>query len=188
MDRNGLESQKIKILIQGPPVILVGDKLTTLSRKLPRTLLYYLAAQSQPVSRQEICGLFWPDVSEEKARKNLREALSRIRTELGEADPFYTVDDQIILDDSLVYTDKREFDRIITPLLSNAVMNFNSSLPESILLQLKRAMELCRTSRFLQGIELENSPGFENWKDQTNHWYTYVRLKIVERLADHYIS
>jgi hypothetical protein len=55
MERGGLETQKIKILIQGPPVILVSEKLTTISRKLPRTLLYYLAAQTQPVSRQEIC-------------------------------------------------------------------------------------------------------------------------------------
>lgn len=188
MERNGLESQKIKILIQGPPVILVGEKLTTLSRKQPRTLLYYLAAQSQPVSRQEICELFWPDISEEKARKNLREALSRIRTELGETDPFHAADDQIILDDSLVYSDKREFDRIVTPLLNHTIMDFNSSLPDSILLQLKRAMELCRTPSFLQGIQLEGSPGFENWKDQTNHRYTYIRLMIVERLVDHYIS
>lgn len=188
MERGGLETQKIKILIQGPPVILVSEKLTTISRKLPRTLLYYLAAQTQPVSRQEICELFWPDTTEEKARKNLREALSRIRTELGETDPFYTSDDQVILDDSLVYTDKREFDRIVTPLLNNSVMNFNSSLPESVLLQLKRAMELSRTPSILQGIQLEDSPGFENWRDQTNHWYAYVRLKIVERLADHYIS
>jgi len=188
MEQSDLESRKIKILILGPPVILTGEKPVTITRKLPRILLYYLAAQSQPVSRLEICEMFWPDISEEKARKSLREALSRIRSEFGEANPFHTADDQIILDESIVYSDKREFDRIIIPLMNHTVMNYKSSLPENVVLQLKHAMELCRTPSFLQGIQNNDSPGFENWKDLKDHWYTFTRLKIVDRLADHYIS
>lgn len=169
-------------------MILVNDQLVRISRKRHRALLYYLAAQAQPVSREEICGLFWPDDSEDKARKNLREALSRIRSDLDQHQAVYTVDDQITLDSSLVYSDKREFDRILLPLLNNNSMNSNSSLPDWMVLQLLKAMELCRNPQFLQGILVKDSPNYEKWVEFIDHEYGYQRLKIIDRLADHYIS
>ncbi len=183
-----METQKIKILLLGSPMILVDDQLARVSRRRHRLLLYYLASRSQPITRAEICDLFWPNVPENIARKNLREALSRIKNDLGPYDIFYSVDDQIMLNVSVVNSDLREFEEIVLPLLHSTAMNTSSSLPDWMILDLKKAMDLCRTPWFLQGVDFSGSPEFEDWKEETNHWYTYVRSRIIDRLIDHFIS
>ena len=75
-----MTTPKLNILLLGPPEILLEGKPVLIKRRLNRALLFYLAAQQYPVTRDEVCGLFWPEEPEESARKNLREALSRLRT------------------------------------------------------------------------------------------------------------
>lgn len=183
-----MDSNRIKILLLGPPIVMCGEKLVKISRKQHRGLLYYLAAQSQPVSRAEVCDLFWPNEPEGNSRKRLREALSRIKNEVGEPDMIYSIDDQLMLDYHLVFSDKREYDRIIEPLLNNAAMTSNGSLSERMVLELMEVMSLCRSAQFLQGVQLSGSPAFENWVELTNQRYEFTRLKIIDRLADHCIS
>ena len=73
----------VRILLLGPPEVIVKGKPVSIKRRLNRALLYYLAAQPHPASRSELCEKFWPHEDEEKSRKNLREALSRLRLDLG---------------------------------------------------------------------------------------------------------
>lgn len=183
-----METPNIRILLLGSPMIQVDDKLTRVSRRRHRLLIYYLAAQSQPVTRAEICELFWPNIPENTARKNLREALSRIKNDLGSYEIFHTVDDRVMLNTSVVYSDIREFEEIILPLLNSTAMNNNSSLPDWMIFDLKKAMDLCRTPWFLHGVDISGSREFENWKDETSHRYSYVHSRIIDRLVDHYIS
>lgn len=183
-----METPKIKILLLGSPMILVDDKLTRVSRRRHRLLIYYLAAQSQPVTRGEICELFWPNVTETTARKNLREALSRIKSDLGSYNIFHTVDDRIMFNSSVVYSDIVEFEEIVLPLMNSTAMNSDSSLPDWMILDLKKAMDLCRTPWFLHGVDICGPQEFEKWKEETNHWYSYIHSRIVDRLVDHFIS
>ncbi len=49
-----------------------------------RALLAFLALNRAPVDRDRLAGLFWPDRSDEAARRNLRQALYSIRTALAQ--------------------------------------------------------------------------------------------------------
>ena len=61
----------------GQPVSFGYDKL--------RALLVYLALEAaQPVRREKLAGLLWPDQSEQSAQDSLRQALSRLRQAIGD--------------------------------------------------------------------------------------------------------
>lgn len=178
----------IKILLLGPPEIYHGDQPVLIKRRLNRALLFYLAASLYPVSREQICDLFWPDEDEENARKNLREALSRIRTGVGVNQLIVSDGEQVSLNPAIVWVDYREMHHQITPLLSSSEMNSSSVLPEWMVSQMRRGMSLCRTYRFMQGVSIKGSVGFDNWLDLNNQAYSFTVLKTCDRLIDHYIS
>ena len=65
------------VLLEGRPVFFGYDKL--------RALLAYLALEAaQPVRREKLAGLLWPDQSEQSAQDSLRQALSRLRQAIGD--------------------------------------------------------------------------------------------------------
>lgn len=55
-----------------------------LSLRKAESLLAYLALKRDPVSREKLAALLWGDVPDEDARRSLRVALSKIRSEAGE--------------------------------------------------------------------------------------------------------
>ena len=179
---------KVKILMIGPTEVLVDGKPISIKRRLNRALLFYLAGQRHPVTRDEVISAFWPEETESRGRKNLREALSRLRTELGTRDLIISVDDQLSVDHELVEVDFREFDRIVTPLLGSSEISGSAILPEWMLLQMKTALEMCRSSQLLQGVRVVNAQGFENWLGLNNQAYSFARLKVIDRLIDHYLT
>lgn len=178
----------VKILLLGPPEIYINGKTVTIKRRLNRALFFYLAAQRQPVSRDELCDMFWPEESEETGRKNLRESLSRIRTGLGVNNLLITNGEQVSVNRELVKVDYLDLDTLVTPPMSSSEMNSGAALPDWMVMQLKAAMSLCRTNRFMQGLDLPNAKGFEDWLEYTNQAYHYSRIKIYDRLIDHFIS
>lgn len=182
------KEKPIKILILGPPEIYINEKPAIIKRRLNRAILFYLAAQQQPVSRDELCALFWPEETEENARKNLRESLSRIRTGLGVNNLWIKNGEQISLNRDLVNVDFIEMDGLITPLLSSSEMNGDFSLPDWMVVQLKTGMDLSRSTRLMQGLYLPDAKGFENWLEYNNQVYNSSLYKVYDRLIDHYIS
>ncbi|MBE9029493.1 NACHT domain-containing protein [filamentous cyanobacterium LEGE 11480] len=57
-----------------------------------QSLLAYIVLQTQsPQPRSQLASVFWPDVSDQKAKANLRRALSRIKKVLPQADRFLQV-------------------------------------------------------------------------------------------------
>ena len=76
----------LKIQIIGPPAVALRGQVIKIDRRENRALLFYLAGRIEPVSRAELCELFWPKDNEITAHKKLREALSRLRTSLQEPD------------------------------------------------------------------------------------------------------
>ena len=183
-----MDKPRLNILLLGPPVVTLDGKLLKINRRQHRAFLYFLAGKIQPLGRSEICEIFWPDESVEKARKNIREVLSRLRTDLGSSDYIISLNDQLALNYSLVWTDALAYQKIVTPLLSSSEMNSSSALPDWMILKFKEAIQLCRTPLFLQGLQFQKSNNFQNWLDFTDQAYDYSRTKIVERLATHYIA
>ena len=178
----------VRILLLGPPEVIVKGKPVSIKRRLNRALLYYLAAQPHPASRSELCEKFWPHEDEEKSRKNLREALSRLRLDLGIPNLIITSGDFIYLDPAMLDVDLLTYQHAIIPLLSSAEFNASGTLPDWIVQELKRTLALCRAPRLMQGINLIENPEFENWLEFNNHAYNVSMKSALDRLIDHYIS
>ena len=123
-----MESPRLRILILGSPVITWDNQPLKLSRRLLRVFLIYLASQLKPVSRSEACQLFWPKLDDSHAHKNLRELLSKLRSELPDPSILQTDNGSLFLDPSKVYVDAWEYSSIAIPLISSSEMQRESAL------------------------------------------------------------
>ena len=69
----------LRIHLLGPPEVVWADRGLPLPRRQVRALLYRLAAGPQPVPREKLSYLLWPDTPEADARRNLRGLLTHLR-------------------------------------------------------------------------------------------------------------
>lgn len=114
-----------------------------------QALLVYLAVTGQTHSRQSISGLLWGDLSDERARGNLRLALSKLRGVVG--DYVIATRHSLAFDFSLPYSlDASEFIRHCA-----APANSEPS-------QLETALDLYHAD-FLDDFHLHDAPDFETW-------------------------
>lgn len=84
---------RVQLHLLGPPEIRLDDvPVAGFASDKVRALLYYLAVERDRLHRREsLAGLLWPDYPERSARTNLSNALSNLRTAVGdrEADVAY---------------------------------------------------------------------------------------------------
>ncbi len=181
-------SASVRILLLGPPEVYVDGNPIQLKRRLNRAILFYIAAQNQPVTRDGLCEIFWPDLNEESARKKLREALSQIRSGLGVPSLFVAKENLISLDPAIAEVDVINFRKILAPLSTSSEMNIASVLPEWLVLQLKQLLLMCRTLQFMQGVELRELKSFESWLEFNRQLIQYSMIRILDQLINHFIS
>ena len=134
------------IRLLGPVQVLLDDRPVALKRRKSRALLYYLAAQSQPVPRRQLIGLLWPDHNDQTARHNLRTTLYALRQTLGDA---LVVDDEHLGLAGPVEVDARDF----VATLTAADPNDDA---------LTRSLDAYRGD-FLEDFDLPDSPEFDDW-------------------------
>lgn len=65
---NGPASAKVRVHLLGTPTVTLGDRSLSISRRKVRVLFFRLAAASEPVPREHLSFLFWPDMREATAR------------------------------------------------------------------------------------------------------------------------
>ena len=80
----GPEEKLLSISLLGPPKVSLEGRGVRFGRKKALALLCYLAAEGKKGSRGELAELLWPQSDEQRARKDLRSTLSRLRKTLGE--------------------------------------------------------------------------------------------------------
>jgi DNA-binding SARP family transcriptional activator len=68
---------KFEVQLDGQPVALP-------LRSAQSLLAYLMLTAGTPHRREQLAGLFWPDMTDTKARHNLRQDLSRLRRVIGE--------------------------------------------------------------------------------------------------------
>lgn len=175
---------KLKIHVLGPPLILVGDTPVEIKRRVVRALLFYLACASAPVPRSTLTLLFWPDESEENARRHLRENLGKLRSDLPDPNVIITKQDQITLDPDLIYCDLKDFNNRVRSAgyISRALPG--ALLPEAVRSSLMEAIQLWRSPRFLDGASLPTTGELENWISDVGAEAEMYRKRMLERLAD----
>jgi DNA-binding SARP family transcriptional activator/tetratricopeptide (TPR) repeat protein len=67
--------------------LAVGDAVVTVSSQAARQLIGWLAATGRAQTRDRAIGALWPDLDEPRARRQLSQALWRLRTDCGGSSP-----------------------------------------------------------------------------------------------------
>jgi DNA-binding SARP family transcriptional activator len=96
----------------GPPRAECRGSALAVPRRQVRALLFRLAARLQPVSRNHLCFLLWPDVPESTARRNLSRLLPQLRSALPVPQALVTMDDHVWLDAGHMWSDTASFERL----------------------------------------------------------------------------
>ncbi len=126
-------------------------------------LLAVLAASGERGrSRDQLLGLFWPDVSQPRARHSLEQLLYAIRTSL----------------DGSVFTGVNPL-RLNAAFISSDIGDFADALARG---ELEAAVELYR-GPFLEGFYLSDEPEFEQWMDVERGGIERSYTEALERLA-----
>ncbi len=157
----------LSLSLLGPiEVCLDGEPATGFRYDKVRALLFYLAVESgRAHSRDELIGLLWPDLAEEAARANLRQALASLRGAIADrsADPPY-----LLISRENVQWNEAANARLdvadLAELLSacNRHVHRNPSHCKPCAQRLARAVKLYR-GHFMEHFFLADSAAFEEW-------------------------
>lgn len=158
-------------LLGTPEVTWQGEPLD-MPRRQVRAMLYYLAAEAQPVGRDNLCFLFWPDAGETAARHNLSRLLTLLHHALPDPGLLTTHDDRIELRRACVWSDTRALHDL------HAVWRSHGSLDA-----LRRAAGLYR-GPFLDGFCLPDSPEFDLWTSQQQMGWEQLALQVLSALVE----
>jgi non-specific serine/threonine protein kinase len=147
-----------------------------LARKQVRALLYRLAAALQPVAREQLYFLLWPDIADAAARRHLTVLLNQLRQALPSADVVHTQGDAIFLDPAQIQADTVEF----TDAMALATRRGE-------LEPVARAVDLY-TGPFLDGFSLPASAEFDAWITQERQVWERRYLDALATLVDGYAA
>lgn len=160
----------LRVVLFGPPCVTYLGAPVTVPRRRTRALLYRLASQLEPVSRDHLCFLFWPDTTDAQARRRLTLLLSQLRRALPEPDMLCTTPTQIQLDEARVWSDLRAFRACWTshPVCSADEWRAAVDLPQGTL---------------LDGISTAGMPEFDAWLQQERAWSERALLDMLASLV-----
>jgi len=191
----GFTTATLWIYLLGPPGTKWAGHPLPIPRRQVRALLYRLAARLQPVPREHLCFLFWPDTSESIARRNLSHLLTHLRRILPMPEMLVTSEDYVGLTPHLAWSDTVAFERLCAALIPHPLRPLS---PLPMLGEgrgswgewgegLQQAVDLYR-GPFLAGFSLSISPEFEAWATQERHIWEHKYLKVLEALIEEWTA
>jgi DNA-binding SARP family transcriptional activator len=177
---------ELKILLLGTPEVFWDGKPVEIRRRIPRKILYYLAAHEYPIGRSEFLPLFWPELDESSARASLRDNLSKLRVALPDPSLLLTDITKISLDYERLKVDLIEFQKIIdlsgrTPWQTP----IDKPLPAELYPELSRAVSLWRSPHFMAGVTLPDNREYEEWVTNVEKQTQLSLIHVLERLSHH---
>ena len=178
---------ELQINLLGPPEIRWEGQLLNVKRRIPRTMLLYLASHENFVGRGTLLTTFWVDAPADFARRRLREALSRIRAAIPDPTVLTLYSDLVGLDPTKIHVDQRRFLNLLNSINNQPwTVPLDNPLPQPLFQTINRAASLWRGSQFMEGFDLPDSRPIEDWLRQTNQQLTHLRTRLFMRLSDHY--
>lgn len=180
---------ELQINLLGSPEIRWDQQLLNVNRRVPRTILFYLASSGNLVGREKLLSLFWEDTTSTKARSRLRGALSRLRHEIPDPDMLVIHNDLVGLENDRVFVDQQEFLELHDSFGNQPwLISTEESIPENIIQPMIQAAKLWRGSEFMEGVDLPDARPLESWYQQTNLHLTHLRTRLCTRISDHYLA
>lgn len=165
-------SPTLRIYLLGPPRVEWHGQPLAIPRRQTRALLYRLAAETQPVSRDQLCFLFWPDADDTTARHNLSRLMTILHHILPDEHVLIAREDQIELDAQAAWSDIRTFANLWTA--------WNRQDDQA---SLHAAVALYR-GPFLCGFGLPDHAEFEAWMGHTQEYWTQRYLQALAALGE----
>lgn len=177
---------ELKVLLLGTPEVYWDGQPLEIRRRIPRKILYYLAAHEYALGRAELLPLFWPESDEASARAGLRDNLSKLRAELPDPTLLITDITKVSLDHSRVSVDLLEFLKIIevsgrTPWQ----IPLDQPLPQDVYNELTRAINMWRAPHFMSGVTLPDNLEYEEWVRNLEKNSIHSLIHILQRVARH---
>jgi predicted ATPase/DNA-binding SARP family transcriptional activator len=151
-----------------------------------RALLAYLVIEAnRPHQREALAGLLWPDLPDERARTNLRQALANLRLVIGDRGaipPFLFVTRETIQFNlaSDHWLDVAAFTAHLAACRTHPHRRIVTC--RSCAQRMEQAAALYRGS-FLDEFFLSDSAAFEEWVARQREWFHQHVLQALARLA-----
>jgi DNA-binding SARP family transcriptional activator len=183
-----MATEKLVISLLGPPEIRAGNKVLQIRRRMFRYIVFYLACQTQPVSRESLCELFWPEENEDQSRKNLREVVSKLRHDLPIENLILTEKEYVSFNREKIEVDFLKFESAQEMLRKNLDQVASGKISEQTYKSIQDALSLWRSDFFLGGASTSGPMPFQIWVSTVAETLQYWRQMMVEWLADHCIS
>jgi DNA-binding SARP family transcriptional activator len=156
----------VSIFLLGSPKIVLDGQAISISRRKSRALLYYVAAQPVPVSRERLLNFFWPDYERPAAQRNLRSTLYNLRQIVA---PLLLVEDNVLGVAPQIQVDVLAFEQTL-------------SLPSLDITTLSETLALYQGD-FLSGVQLPDSPAFEDWLFLERERLRRLTIRGLSRLS-----
>ncbi|MBI5829377.1 MAG: AAA family ATPase [Chloroflexi bacterium] len=156
----------LSVLLLGEPQLLLDGRRLNITRRKSRALLYTLAARAQPLSRDTLLALFWPDLDRASAQQTLRTTLHGLRKSLASA---ISTDDNHIRLAADTDVDVRRFESAL-------------AAPSPDIQSLAATLALYRGD-FLSGFSLPDAPEFEDWLGGERERYRRLAVRGLSTLA-----
>src|SRR5215510_7012453 len=100
----------IEIRLFGTPGLFLNGQAMEHMRRKNRALVYYLAAQPQPLTRETLLAFFWPDHERASAQPILRTMIHDLRKRLGDS---FHIDDEAVALTSETNIDAQTFSALL---------------------------------------------------------------------------
>lgn len=156
---------QLNIAMLGPPSVLWQRQSIAIPRRQTRALLYRLAAAEQPVSRDQLGFLFWPDESTTTSRRKLTHLLTHLRRALPDPDVISIAGDWLQLD--------ARFTRVDVSLLRSAATTDDPKL-------LRQVIDVYR-GIFLESFSVSECPEYDQWVTEERMLLERQFLTVLER-------
>jgi DNA-binding SARP family transcriptional activator/predicted ATPase len=156
----------LRLYLFGAPSATVSDRSLDLPRRQTRALLYRLGLHLEPVPRDHLCLLLWPELSDPKARQNLARVLHLLRRQLPDPALLWVDQQSVQLNPHLVWSDVHCF--------------LEECSDDS---SLEAAVGRVR-GPLLDGFSLSDSGEFNLWLDQERRHCERLYRQALIRLID----
>jgi len=185
-DGHGGILNQLKIFVLGTPVVYWNNEPILIRRRVARSIFYYLAIQGELVGKTELMAVFWPDEEARKARRYLRDILSKLRASLPDPALLWSDIDNVSLDFEHIYVDIQKYNQILTRITKEIWQSPDSEpLTQALYDACATAVGLWRSSRILAGAKLHNTIEFEEWLSEVEKRRIRSRKLLLERLSRH---
>lgn len=173
----------LAVFLFGRPQFFVdGAEVTGFNTRKDSALLAYLAATGNAHSREHLAGLLWSDLPEDKARHNLRNALSHLQKVIGPA--WFETADGVALTRSLPWSvDVQRLQSVEGALAAQASLAQHQR-DQGFVEALDQALTAYR-AEFLQGFYVQKAAHFEEWVLARREEYHLLALRGLEVVAQH---